>query len=202
MMSALVQTGVVMMRLFVNSGRKEWLTRFIEQLRLGWRRQLQLLLTAVWDWHAEEEVSRWPLWPVKKDELIAALRPDINRTLARVADAINAAASGRVLAETSEAVHLLFVDLLAATLATALKLRTAASTAGVPFNPHETETSSGRRAQRPPPCSPLMERLGDAIKDVVLDLGADGWRNPRPVIDPLPPISRKPFIKTMRPKLV
>src|SRR5262249_36747767 len=48
----------------------------------------------------------------------------------------------------------------------------------------------------------LVEMVGEAIKDTVLDLGADGRRNLPPVVDPLPPVSQTRFIKTMRPVVV
>jgi hypothetical protein len=141
--------------------------------------------------------------PLSADRFVESLRGEVEQALRRVAETINQAPTGALVAAGEAEVRYVFADLLWEALARGLRLRLAA--AGLlppPAGPPPPPVVEKPRDARPPLRARAEQALGraaDAIRDAVLDWDPELEERPSaPPPVPLPPLGPKVLVGALR----
>jgi hypothetical protein len=145
-----------------------------------------------------------PLPPLEAEPFVGALRGKVRETLEAAADAINAAPNAEVVAASAGRVLAAFTALQREAVTTGLQMRLDAAVAppGAAAMAEPLRISRAGLVALRHRVEEMLERLGDALHDAILDAGwrdrPDGSGLPQ---EPLPSMSREAYCAALRGKV-
>jgi hypothetical protein len=149
------------------------------------------------------ELTEVPLPPLSPSRFVEGLRPRAEEAFRRVADIINKAPSGAVLARSERQVYAVFADLAWQALLLGLDLRTGAAEAARGRNGHvHGFRPAGERVASK--VDQLLQRVADSVKEALLELHlgmSDEEQEEEASPTPLAPLAPEQFVNAIHGKV-